>query len=387
MVTLNSLRSRTVKDLAKMARDAGVSGWSSMRKDELVKAVAAALRRKKAHSNGAAHSANGKVKNSGKKAAPRKSTRRGSTAKPGQYRLHPPGTQPSPHIQNEVRQLQGQWKDLSVVTERRCVKRQIEEKLIVMVRDPFWLHAHWEVRSSSIERAKAAMADQWHTARPVLRLYKVLNQGTTSRSESHLHDVDIHGGANHWYIQVSDPPSAFRLDLGYLSNSGRFHCLNRSNIVTTPDVDTATGVDGHWSTVAEDYDRIFAMSSGYSQENVSEELREALEDRLRRPVGPDSRRYGAAERLDSDSEEFFFMVDAELIIHGSTRPDAYVKLDGEPVKLRPDGTFNMRVAMPDKRQIIPVIARTGDGLQERTAVLAFERNTKYMEPVVHEPND
>jgi len=59
-------------------------------------------------------------------------------------------------------------------------------------------------------------------------------------------------------------------------------------------------------------------------------------------------------------------------------------LRGEPVRLEPDGTFTMRFELPDRRQVLPVVASSGDGVEQRTIVLAVERNTKVMEPVIRE---
>jgi hypothetical protein len=61
-----------------------------------------------------------------------------------------------------------------------------------------------------------------------------------------------------------------------------------------------------------------------------------------------------------------------------------VTLQGEPIKLRPDGTFTMRYSLPDSRQIIPAVAMSADGVEERKIVLAVERNTKHLEPVINE---
>jgi hypothetical protein len=82
--------------------------------------------------------------------------------------------------------------------------------------------------------------------------------------------------------------------------------------------------------------------------------------------------------------KFWFQLDAELIVYGATEPNARVTLQGEPVKLRPDGTFTMRFSLPDGRQIIPAVANSPDGVEERTIVLAIERNTKQLEPMTHE---
>jgi hypothetical protein len=43
--------------------------------------------------------------------------------------------------------------------------------------------------------------------------------------------------------------------------------------------------------------------------------------------------------------------------------------------------------MPDKRQVLPVVASTPDGVEQRTIVIAVERNTKVLEPMVREANE
>ena len=82
-----------------------------------------------------------------------------------------------------------------------------------------------------------------------------------------------------------------------------------------------------------------------------------------------------------------FKVDAEMVIHGTTHPEAQVTLQGAPLKLRPDGTFSVRLELPNRRQVIPLVASTKDGASQRTIVVAVERNTKVMEPIHREPNE
>jgi hypothetical protein len=86
-------------------------------------------------------------------------------------------------------------------------------------------------------------------------------------------------------------------------------------------------------------------------------------------------------------KEFKFEIDAELIVYGVTEADAHVTLQGDPVKLRPDGTFTVRFGLPNCRQVIPAIACSATGLEQRTVVLAVERNTKVMEPLVRDANE
>ncbi len=154
-----------------------------------------------------------------------------------------------------------------------------------MVRDPYWLHAYWELSRKSVERARAALGQYWHEARPVLRVCEVVRDGTTSASRQPVRDVEIHGGVNNWYIDVQDPPRSYQLDVGYLASGGRFFSVARSNVVSTPPAAAGDTFDKNWADVAKDFDRIFALSGGYSEPESNGELKEVLEERLHRPIG------------------------------------------------------------------------------------------------------
>jgi hypothetical protein len=103
---------------------------------------------------------------------------------------------------------------------------------------------------------------------------------------------------------------------------------------------------------------------------------------------PMATKFGLGAAADRQRErEFSFDVGTELIVHGSTEPDAHVTLRGEPVHLREDGTFAVRFTLPDRRHVLPVVASSGDGMQQQTIVLAIDRNTKVMEPVIRDPSE
>jgi hypothetical protein len=42
------------------------------------------------------------------------------------------------------------------------------------------------------------------------------------------------------------------------------------------------------------------------------------------------------------------------------------------------------MAMPEAREVIPIVASTSDGVEQRTVVLSVDRNTKVMEPVIRD---
>jgi len=280
-------------------------------------------------------------------------------------------------------------KDLSAKVPRDLPTGYGKDRIVVMVRDPYWLHCYWELTRHAIQRAEAALGQDWHGAKPILRLLDVTSQDTTNSAESTVRDIDIHGGCNNWYIDVANPPRSFRVDIGYLSPGGRFYVLARSNVVTTPRAGVSDIIDENWADIdPKKADRIYAMSGGFDPTASSLELKQLFEERLRRPMGsPAVTSFGSGAYPAGKMRKFWFQLDAELIVYGATEPNARVTLQGEPVKLRPDGTFTMRFSLPDSRQIIPAVAASADGVEERTIVLAVERNTKQLEPLIHDINN
>ncbi|HEV7223263.1 MAG TPA: DUF4912 domain-containing protein [Pirellulales bacterium] len=398
-MTADSLNSHTMKDLVQMAKRRGVHGWHSMRKDQLVQALVRAakgaaakskLKQKAAASRrsivaGPASSRHkAKVRGAANHSAPRSAGANRAAA--------PVRKAKNLHAVRRLEQVKAQLnhsKNLAGTTVNGKSHQVIKDRLVVMVRGPYWLHAYWELTRQGVERAEAAMGQDWHAAKPVLRLLEVSAGATTSSAESPVRDIPIHGGVNNWYIDVANPPKSYRVDVGYLAPSGKFFVLARSNVVTTPKAGSSDALDENWSEVAEDFDKIYAMSGGYAPEGPSTELQELFEERLRRPMGsPMVTRYGSGiEGFLPRKRDFSFEVDAELIVYGVTDPGAHVTLQGEPVKLRPDGTFTVRFSMPNCRQVIPAVACSRDGLEQRTIVLAVERNTKTMEPLIRDGNE
>lgn len=256
-----------------------------------------------------------------------------------------------------------------------------KDRITLIVRDSYWLQADWEITRAAVDRVRVAMNEKWHKALPVLRLMAV-GDASSNRAEQLVRDIPIHGGVNNWYIDVDQPPARFRVLIGYLAETDRFFPLCRSNIVGTPKPDAVNRLDRHWRDIAEDYERIYSLSGGYDPSS-GDELKELFEERLQRTM-PARAEDGSSSDTDAALDRHRalpFEVDAELIVFGSTTPGATVLLSGEPVKLREDGTFTVRVALPDKRQVLPVIAQSKDSMKQRTTVIAVERNTKVMEAV------
>jgi hypothetical protein len=224
--------------------------------------------------------------------------------------------------------------------------------------DAYWIHVGWSFTSATIRRAEAALGVDWHRAVPVIRLFDVTaGQVDGPDCRRQVCDIEIHGDVDHWYVPVDHPERTYKLHIGYRSPTGRFHAVGKSRVVRMPRLGTDGAIDRTWKQDTKPAKTNGHKSNGKPQSNGH-------------PVN------GQA----ADERDFLFRVDAELIVHGETHPQAELTLLGEPVELTQDGRFSLRFALPNGRQVIPAITITPGGAEQHTIVLAVERNTKELAP-------
>jgi phosphate transport system substrate-binding protein len=72
-------------------------------------------------------------------------------------------------------------------------------------------------------------------------------------------------------------------------------------------------------------------------------------------------------------QDFWFVADAELIIHGATEPNATVNIAGNPISLKPDGTFHLRVPFSENLIDYLITAVAADGENSKTIHKKFSQ--------------
>ncbi|NLO89133.1 MAG: DUF4912 domain-containing protein [Clostridia bacterium] len=117
-----------------------------------------------------------------------------------------------------------------------------KDQIVVMVRDPEWLHAYWEITATKQFEFAQQFGDLWEESTPVLRVYDI----THSQGENNYFDIPINNHANNWYIHVGKPNHTFFIDLGRILPDGRFYKIARSNYVTTPSNSISQEIDPNW---------------------------------------------------------------------------------------------------------------------------------------------
>ena len=201
-MTRDQLQACTKKTLLNLARQQGITGWHGMTKDELVSALTSA-RVPPPVVNPQPPQFMPRVADRGKRLAEAVLLLRRKPPPPAIPRTLPP-----PRSKSRAASTTSAFRprDLSAKVPKDLPAGYGKDRIVVMVRDPYWLHCYWELTRQAIQRAEAALGQEWHTAKPILRLLDVSSRDTTSTTETILRDIDIHGGCNNWYLDVANPP-------------------------------------------------------------------------------------------------------------------------------------------------------------------------------------
>ncbi len=243
-----------------------------------------------------------------------------------------------------------------------------DNRIVLMIRDPHWLHSYWEVNDKRKDEIIAEIGlESFRRSREILRVYDTENWSSF--------DIDIAGGAKNWYIHVPVANRTYCVEIGYLTADGRFIAAARSNWVTTPRDSMSDVIDEQW--MIPDWERIYALSGGFGIGRGSEEIREMIKKRFEQEISS-----GWVSSLSSPSRKiagerpFWLVANCELIVYGATEPSATVTIQGRKIALREDGTFSLRFSLPDGKQTIPIEATRDDGAERRRITPKVERRTE-----------
>jgi hypothetical protein len=124
-----------------------------------------------------------------------------------------------------------------------------ETRAVLLVRDPWWVFAYWEVREDHETRVRADVLRAGEQPdKKILRLYD-LSDGT-------FFDIET-GFAGNWYIDLGKPDHECFFEIGIRAQSGRFFPLVRSNTVKTPPYGFSNVIDEEWMMPDGDYWKLF----------------------------------------------------------------------------------------------------------------------------------
>ncbi len=259
-----------------------------------------------------------------------------------------------------------------------------ETKMVALVRDPEWVFVYWDISSDT--REKLNIPKGRHHKDFAIRVFDITGVNDDVNSAHSWYDVGINDYAISWYIKTPEPGRSYIFEIGVYSDEGIFQTIARSNAIKMPPV----GISAHhdtsdseeWMNITEEnFMELIRLSGGLQIKEVmrgSENISKLLSERLQKNLSSGALSSGAISSAAPEKNKtkgFWLIADAELIIYGATEPDATVFIQGQPVKLTPQGTFSIRFALPDGAQEIPVEAVNVDGDDTRKITITVKRKT------------
>lgn len=250
-----------------------------------------------------------------------------------------------------------------------------KDKIILQVRDSWWVHSYWEIKQQTLERLKEKLGAEFFSAKMALRVYDVSHIIFDGRNAHRYFDIDINPDINNWYIDTGGPGRSWCVDIGLKLISGEFITIARSNTITTPLEGPSWITDEEWMVPEEMFARLYGMGFGFGK---SSPVGKAWQERIKKEFfsSPGISSVSSPVKKAPEVKPFWLVVNTELIVYGATEPDAKVTVQGKEIRLRNDGTFSLRFALPDGRQAIPVKAESADGKDERTITPIVTKETK-----------
>jgi hypothetical protein len=252
-----------------------------------------------------------------------------------------------------------------------------DQKIVILVRDPWWIFAYWEIRREREEEIIGKIkSDGDSPIKTILRVYDVTDVSFNGKNAHSHFDVELKGLASNWYINVGSPDRSWIVDIGIVTKKGSFYLLARSNMIKTPRYGMSDKLDAEWMMPEDDYWKMFGLSGGFGVGKGSLEVREMVKKRLEEQITSGQISSGASFYRKIQERKFWLVVNTELIVYGATEPDAKLTVQGREIKLQPDGTFTLRFALPDGKQVIPVEAASSDGIDRRKITPIVTRKTE-----------
>jgi hypothetical protein len=310
-----------------------------------------------------------------------------------------------------------------------------EARIVLMSRDAQWAYVYWDVPNEQREPLRQQGGQQLG-----LRLYDVTEIDLNQYRPHSVQQYAIDEFAHHWYMPIPVSDRDYIAEIGYVTGTGHWLSLARSNTVRIPPVYPSDWVDNQFATIAWEeelrgkhigtlvspdrtpggtmHEQMFAVSQPDAAQRLDGSMFGSMQQLptsaissfvfpsgmglwaaptvsgmglwsfpsasgvagwgLPTPSGMGLSGMGwSASAPPVRSRRFWLLGDAELIVYGATEPDATVTIGGEPIQLNPDGTFRLQMSFQDGVLNFPIMAVAEDGEQMRQIQLRFVRETPH----------
>ncbi|AOX01167.1 Rho termination protein [Moorena producens PAL-8-15-08-1] len=289
-----------------------------------------------------------------------------------------------------------------------------ESRIVLMPRDPHWSYAYWDIPNEHKKELRSQGGQQL-----ALRLYDVTAIKLDDQSPHSIQEYPCDELAREWYLPMPVSDRDYVVEIGYRCEDGQWLVLARSAPIHAPPAYPSKWMEDQFITVNWNdnlqgktvlkllppsqtangsssempnppiYGEIFGITpSGESQavagsvySSMQQVPRSAITSNafpsgIGKWVSPNMSGAGLRDSAPpAPSPELLLVADADLVIHGTTDPDASVTIDGLPVKINPDGTFRFQMSLQDALIDYPIMAVSANGKQTCSIHMKFIRET------------
>lgn len=362
-MTKSELKKMKKGELEKLAKKEGVKITSKMTKDQIIEAVL---------KGGKSPSPKKKDEDVKRKSRKEKSTK----AK-------------KPNLDNANDTMRGESKKFEIEDKRAYLEPSYElvgeetyelphaygeNRLTLLVQDPYWVHAYWEITSEAKQEYKVFDGNLL-----TLRVYHAENGDSF--------DIPLNELTRSWYFNVPQPANPYYAELGVINESGDFKTIIKSNTVNVPSDKPSPYFDEEWKSETEaTQEEIFTRSGGHvlhKQVGSAAFAEWEAKPGLMSSGGSGGSGSGgvAGRKLPAGEKKrsFWAELHTELIVYGATEPDAIATVGGVPIKLTPNGTFSIRFYLKDGEHPIPFVATSADEIDTIEIVPFVTKTTERTE--------
>lgn len=244
-----------------------------------------------------------------------------------------------------------------------------ENRIVVLVRDPYLVYAYWDF---SFDKIKELGLDK--DSKIILRSYETENMT--------YFDVELPSQMRNCYFQVPSSGKKYFTEVGVLKN-GKFVAIAKSNEFFVPPDKVDYDLSKLSPVEYKKAEEIYRQSGGYVIKKIvgSDVVFEWRGISPGEWSGVSSGGSGgfSFEKPASGVKNFWLELNTELVIYGSTSPDARLTIGGVPIELSPDGKFSMRFHFKDGEYKIPVVSISSDGERKIEITPVMLKSTKRKE--------
>jgi len=144
-----------------------------------------------------------------------------------------------------------------------------EDQICLLVRDPEWLFAFWEIssktRSSWTEKLGANF---FYDTTQIIRVYNV----SEAADSTSYFDISLSEEITRWHIKVDKPNNKYYIAIGRLTSKGEFFSLLISSIVLMPRTCASSLLDENWLPYADI--ELYNNGLPYSSFTISKERKD-----------------------------------------------------------------------------------------------------------------